>query len=329
MTDHMSMNPSDKKVRRSSEVFVALCALIALALLPSPNLPHAAIYKWVDEDGKVHFSDRKDHRVEQEVVNVKPSASNWSRYEIDIRAEGVELEDEEREAIVDGVNNVYEFFDRVMFFDIYKTVPVNILILKDRAAYKDYLISKNRGFAVASYGMFIPSEHQIVVYVQKDRERTFRTIKHEVSHAVVDTIVPYAPAWLHEGFAEQMEMLKRDSTGLYFEPHRENHWVVAQAHDNGGLANIEQMLKMQSSQWKHTDLSGRGNLRSQSSQFVNFLLSNPTRRQFVVRLMHNFNRGDRTLSYYLVNDNYIGGVEALKLEWSRWVRQEGDSVVRL
>ena len=35
----------------------------------------AKIYKWVDEDGKVHFSDRLDHSVQQEVVNVKPSAS--------------------------------------------------------------------------------------------------------------------------------------------------------------------------------------------------------------------------------------------------------------
>lgn len=71
---------------------------------------YAEIYKWVDEDGKIHFSDRKDHSVEQEVVNVKPGASTWSRFDIDVKAVDLELSDEENQQIVDGVNNVYEFF---------------------------------------------------------------------------------------------------------------------------------------------------------------------------------------------------------------------------
>jgi len=62
---------------------------------------------------------------------------------------------------------------------------------------------------------------------------------------------------------------------------------------------------------------------------VYFLMSKPTRRNFVVRLMHNFNRGDRTISYYLVNDNYIGGVSMLALDWRRWLHDQGEGVVRL
>ena len=289
----------------------------------------AKIYKWVDEDGKVHFSDRLDHSVQQEVVNVKPSASKWSRFEIDVKAVDIELSEEEHRQIVDGVNNVYEFFDRVMSFDMYETVPVNILIFKNSAEYRDYLVRKNRGMSVASYGLYIPSEHQIVVYVQKNRSLTFKTIKHEVSHAVVDTIVPYAPAWLNEGLAEQMEMLERDESGLYFERHHENQWVVDQAREQGRLAAIDQLLKLPSNKWRHSDLSGRGSLRAQSGQFVYFLFSKPTSRNFVVRLMHNFNRGDRTISYYLVDDNYIGGVTLLGLDWRRWLHDQGEGIVRL
>ena len=289
----------------------------------------AKIYKWVDEDGKVHFSDRLDHSVQQEVVNVKPRASKWSRFEIDVKAVDIELSEEEHRQIVDGVNNVYEFFDRVMSFDMYETVPVNILIFKNSAEYRDYLVRKNRGMSVASYGLYIPSEHQIVVYVQKNRSLTFKTIKHEVSHAVVDTIVPYAPAWLNEGLAEQMEMLERDESGLYFERHHENQWVVDQAREQGRLAAIDQLLKLPSNKWRHSDLSGRGSLRAQSGQFVYFLFSKPTSRNFVVRLMHNFNRGDRTISYYLVDDNYIGGVTMLGLDWRRWLHDQGEGIVRL
>ena len=289
---------------------------------------HAQIYKWVDEDGKIHFSDREDHRVEQEVVSVKPGASKWSRFDIKIKAVDVELSEEENQQIVDGVNNVYEFFDRVMSFDMYRTVPVNILMFKDKAEYRNYLVRRNRGLAVASYGLYIPSEHQIVVYVQENRSRTFETIKHEVSHAVVDTIVPYAPLWLNEGLAEQMEMLERDESGLYFERHQENSWVVAQAREQGRLTGISQFLKLSSYKWRHSELSGHGSLRAQSGQFLSFLLSKPTRRNFVVRLMHNFNRGDRTLAYYLVDDNYIGGVSMLDLDWRRWLHEQGNDIIR-
>jgi len=290
---------------------------------------YAEIYKWVDEDGNIHFGDRKDHRVEQEVVNVMPGASKWSRFDIEIKAVDVELSEEENQQIVDGVNNVYEFFDRVMSFDMYRTVPVNILMFKDRTEYRNYLVRKDKGLAVASYGLYIPSEHQIVVYVQEDRSRTFKTIKHEVSHAVVDTIVPYAPAWLHEGLAEQMEMLERDDGGLYFERHEENRWVVAQAREQGRLTDIDQFLKLPSNKWRHSDMSGSSSLRAQAGQFIGFLLSKPTRRNFVVRLMHNFNRGDRTLAYYLVDDNYIGGVNMLDLDWRRWLHQQGNGITRL
>jgi hypothetical protein len=116
---------------------------------------------------------------------------------------------------------------------------------------------------------------------------------------------------------------------LYFERHHENRWVVEQAREEGRLTAIDQLLKLSSNNWRHSDFSGRSSLRAQSGQFVYFLLSKPTSRNFMVRLMHNFNRGDRTLSYYLVDDNYIGGVTMLALDWRRWLHDQGDGVVRL
>ncbi|WP_236076616.1 DUF4124 domain-containing protein [Marinobacter nauticus] len=301
---------------------------VLVLLLLVATAAHAKIYKWVDEHGKVHFSDRQDHSVKQEVVEVKPRASEWSRFEIRIETVDLELTAEENQQIVDGVNHVYEFYDHVLSFDMYRTVPVNILIFKDMVSYRNYLIQRDRGWLVASYGLYMPSEHQIVVYIQEDRERTFRTIKHEVSHAVVNSIVPYAPAWLNEGLAEQMEMLERDDAGLYFESHPENRWIVAKAREQGRLTGIDQFLKLPSNKWRHSDMSGSGSVRAQAGQFVYFLLAKPTRRSFLVRLMHNFNRGDRTLSYYLVDDNYIGGVNMLGLDWRRWLHAQGEGSVR-
>ena len=105
----------------------------------------------------MHFSDRQDHSVKQEVVEVKPRASEWSRFEIRIETVDLELTAEEKQQIVDGVNHVYEFYDHVLSFDMYRTVPVNILIFKDMVSYRDYLIQRDRGWLVASYGLILAS----------------------------------------------------------------------------------------------------------------------------------------------------------------------------
>ncbi len=300
---------------------------LGLICLFASGMCFSQIYKWVDEEGKVHFGDKKVQGVDQDVVALDDTKSDWTRFDINIKAIGVELSEQENKNISDDVNNVYEFFDRILFFDIYKTVPVNILILKDRNEYTKYLIQKKRGNMVSSYGIYFSKENQIVVYLRENRDDTFKTIRHEVSHAVVDTIVPYSPAWLNEGLAEQMETLQRTDAGLYIEPHTGNQWSVANSLDNNNLTSIDEFLKLPSDKWRHSLVDGQKNLQSQAGQFVYFLLSTQTSQSFVMRLMHKFKRGDRTLSYYLVDDNYIGGVKALEVKWNNWVKRQSNETI--
>ena len=306
--------------------FRTFLVLICLSVyVPS----HAEIYKWVDENGKVQFSDRKDRSKQQQLIVLDEVKSDWSRFDIDVKAVDVDLTEAEHRDIVDGVNHVYEFFDRVLHFDIYRTVPVNILILKDQEAYREYLTQRNRARVIASYGVYFPDENQIVVYIREDRDGSFRTIRHEVSHAIVDTIMPYVPAWLNEGLAEQMETIRREKGGLLIGPHDINRRVVEMSAQRGTLTNISAFLKLPSRDWRHSQADGKRHLQSQAGQFERFLLATSPNRSFLVRIMHRFERGDRKLAYYLVDDNYIGGIASLEIAWRKWVREGHREVVKL
>jgi hypothetical protein len=300
---------------------------LAIASSVFSTLCFAEVYKWVDEHGKTHFSDKKIDGADQKVVAFDMVESEWTRFDIDVATRDVSLTSTEKKNIIDGINNVYEFFDRVLFFDIYKTVPVNILILKNKREYVNYLKQIGKARAAASYGVYIRSTNQIVVYIRKNREDTFKTIRHEVSHAVVDTIMPYSPAWLNEGLAEQMETLNRNNSGLYVESHTVNLTSVARALKTNRLSNISDFLKLPSIKWRHSLSDGQYYLQSQAGQFVYFLLSTRPNRSFVVRLMHKFSRGDRKLSYYLVDDNYIGGVKTMEIAWRNWVKQQSSQTI--
>ncbi len=306
-----------------------LTLIVGPLLLLNASTLYADIYRWVDENGKVHFSDKKLDSVEQKVVKPEIIESNWSRFKINVESRGVVLSDKETQEIIEGVNNVYEFYDRVLYFDIYKTVPVKILILKNREIYQNHLRKLYGRKPPPSFGIYNHKDNQIIVYLQKNRDKTFKTIKHEVSHAVIDTITPYAPAWLNEGLAEQMETLEKVNDELRIEPHGGNRRSVERSLKRENLLAVDEFLKLPSHEWRHSLSSSGKPLQSQAGQFVYFLLSTSTDRNFVVRLLHNFERGNRTLSYYLVDDNYIGGIKTLRAKWGRWLWKQSDKAIKL
>lgn len=119
---------------------VQLLFLSALILTSIPSF--SKIYTWTDNNGNVHFSDQKPEALNAEVINVDISKSNWSRFDIEIKAIDIVLSTKEINEIEEGVNDVYAFFDKVLFFDIHTTIPVNIMVLKDKSEYDLYLTEK-------------------------------------------------------------------------------------------------------------------------------------------------------------------------------------------
>jgi len=302
--------------------------ILSFTLINS-SLSYAEIYKWVDGKGRVHFSDREINNVHQETVRPQVQASKWSRYDIKIEAEGVSLSQAEIEGILGDVNHVYEFHGRILHFDFYKTVPVKILLLKDKATYYRYLKKKTGKKPPSSYGIYYPKDNQIIVYLREDRGGTFRTIRHEVSHAIVDTITPYAPAWLNEGLAEQMETLTKTSGQLLITQHKVNNKsVVYQARKNQ-LIRVGDFLRLPSPKWRHKSVNRGSSLQAYAGEFVHFLLSTSPDRNFIVRLMHKFERGDRTISYHLVDQNYIGGIRSMEIKWNRWLSSKSKREITL
>lgn len=303
-----------------------LFALFMFVLQPLTAL--AEIYRYTDENGVVHFGDRQVQSQKQETVQLRGSGSDWQRYQIDVTATGgAVLTDAERERIEADVNHVYRFFDDVLYFDIHRTVPVNILLLPDKASYDAYLSTRIDGPLPPTRGMFLRQTNDIVVYFREDREGTFRTIKHETGHAIVATLTPYLPAWLNEGLAEQMEMLTRSGNRLRIESHPENAEVVRYMRSQNLMPDVKTFLSMQSTDWRDHYLDKGYSLQSQSGEFVYFLLSTPTGRSFLTRLTHQYARGDRTLAAYLVDEHYIGGMRVMQDNWALWLRGARKSAI--
>lgn len=290
----------------------------------------AEVYQWTDERGGVHFGDRKLGGVKQTELNVSTAHSQWQPYAIAIETLGVELSAAERTRIALDVNNVYRFFDNVLFFDMYKTVPVKIRIYPDVKTYQAYLAAVVSGPLLPSRGVYLPRNNEIVVYIQPRRAATFETIKHETSHAIVDTITPFTTAWLNEGLAEQMETLELDGDRLVITRNPENKYFVEQlGAEHHGLIGLEKLFALPSDEWRSHHSNTGVPLYCQTGELVYFLLNSVAGRNFIVRLLHRYERGTRELSSRLVEQDYTGGIQAMQGAWNHWLSQAGTARIIL
>ncbi|KEQ16202.1 hypothetical protein GZ78_23505 [Endozoicomonas numazuensis] len=293
---------------------------------------HAKIYSWVDEKGVKHFSSYAKS-TDAEEVQLEAPVSQWKKTEIKIIDEGFDLTESERERIRRDVVAVYEFFDKKLYFDIYKTVPVSIKAFGDKQAYVEY-IRNHKGISRQSkdnshntLGIYLPKFNEIVIYQQKYRERSFSTIKHEVSHAITDTLTPFVPSWLNEGIAENMETIGFEKGGFSIGPHLINYNHMKKHKRESKLLPVKEFLSLTSKEWRKKNIRSGYVMQTQAGELTRMLLSTDTGLNFISRLMHNYKRGDKTIAFYLVDDEYFGGTGMLESKWSLWVnRKQSDSI---
>jgi hypothetical protein len=305
---------------------------ISLSLLLFAASASAQIYRWVDDNGRVQFSD-KPHSQQAEVVKLRSSASGWKPLNIEVIQQGSLQGGSARldEAKVQrDVNLVYRFYDEVIYFDFYRQVPVKIHLLPNRAEYIAFVRKAMGADGSQSLGLYVPSLHEIAVYIHEDEigglESTYATIRHEASHAILHSLAERMPLWLNEGMAEQMETLVATDGELAILPHRNNRAVCLQRRQRVG--DVLAFVEIKSDRWQKANLA-EGTNQSMAGQLVYFLLSRSYGRSLITRLLQDYKRGVNVRSYYLLDEHYVGGRQTLNIHWRQWLSEDMRSPVEI
>lgn len=301
---------------------VAIC--LSLLLL---NPVHAAVYKWTDAHGQVHFSDRPLDQ-NAKAIEIKAQASAWQPLDIQVIQQGslkYSAEKLDKARVVADVNNVYRFYKDVIYFDFYRQVPVTIHLLPDREEYLTFVRQQLGQDASNSLGIYIPKLHQIAVYMHEDNyggvSSTYATIRHEASHAILHSLAQRLPVWLHEGMSEQMETLMLEGGQLTIRSHRRNR---AEVLNSGVYQDVLAFLEMPSAQWQRDNFR-EGRNQALAGQLVFKLLSTTYGRSLITRLLQDYKRGVNMRAFYLLDEHYVGGSAALKIHWEQWLKAGMDT----
>lgn len=285
------------------------------------SLCQAEIHRWVDDQGKVHFGDRPPARQKTEVLHID-TRTGWKPFDIKVYyLNQLVTEDSEQvdvKRIQRDVNLVYRFFDEILYFDFYQQVPVTIKVFPDYPSYSAYIARVTGRSFGPTKGIYLGKTHEIAVFYHPDnrggKDSTYRTIKHEVSHAIWGALAGLVPHWLQEGLAEQMETLVLQQGRFVIRAHAQNRALLLR--HQGKTLSVLEFVEVRSSDWRaHQAVSVN---YAMAGQLVYRLFSTSYGRSCVTRLLQDYKRGERRRSYYLLDKHYIGGAEAFRVHWEQW-----------
>ncbi len=300
----------------------SILTVMLLSLLASSGF--SEIYQWTDENGQVHFSDRKPAETPVETVELEKSSSKWQPYDIQIINHGSDVTNDELKRIQNDVNAVYLFYKRIFYFDFYKTVPVSINIFPSQREYQAYVEKVTGQSGSNSLGVYITSLEQIAVFMDEDRDRVFRTIKHEASHAVINSETKYITAWFNEGLAELIEFLEIEDDRIVLYAHNYNQKAMEYY---SAQVSLKDYFAIDSNEWRAGDMGRAPYLRAMAGELLYYLMSNPSRRIFVSQLLHEYKQGSRYKTSHLFENHYFGSVESMDKRWKEWIAKDKPSKI--
>lgn len=181
----------------------------------------AQIYKWTDEQGRVHYSDNKPQGVESEEVSgrLRDAVSTYSpeplasqttvNGQTHVAATPVvveffpvefELTRADERNVREEIERIYRRYVDVLGWSPGPRRPVKIRIFGKLSAWDAF--PKSTSFVESHRSHYDGRTREVVMHARRVEIPMMEVLRHEVSHAIFDMEIGSGPRWLNEGLAE-------------------------------------------------------------------------------------------------------------------------------
>jgi hypothetical protein len=279
------------------------------------KLPKATVYRWTDDQGRLHLSDEppapESGRSAEPVM-----LDGRSRFSATWRFDGLKppaLLKEELERRTDGV---FRFFEHVLRLDDMAPLHVNLRVIQGRKRFVAYRNKKNPALTTDS-GFYRFADNEAVVR-WTNKETATAVAQHEVAHLVVGNLLGDTPLWLNEGVAEVVARLSFSANGIRVEPDMEAVESLNARAGGGSWPALRKFMSLSRSDW---DKQGETFSYQYAWSLVHFLLEDIDRRDVLidhVRALADHRCRDFD-SVGFLDRRYPGGLRGLERDWRQWL----------
>jgi Domain of unknown function (DUF4124)/Protein of unknown function (DUF1570) len=271
------------------------------------------IYKWVDEDGQTHMSDKHPEGRITSIVDLGKSKQDFT-YEI--VPVGVSLPIDFQGQLAAGSKRMYDTWHFFLGEENLRQSKIQLLLLGDPDRFDAYYANGSTlpGSAKIA-GFYRINENQAVVkYNAKRPVQNLRTTFHEISHLITASHLGPTPPWLTEGLAEYFETMQVAGQGGAIHPNH-GHIKLLRTIPLPSLGNY---LAIDGSDWYEKN---RDRNYAIAWSLVNFLMSGApgkyALRETVQQSHENFCKPFSAAA--ALSKAYPGGIRQLEADWRKWL----------
>ena len=308
------------RFNQSAEGFQQIATCGKTETLAVEEASSSKVYRWVDEAGQVHFSDKEPGKL----VNTEQMSvhyPNRKRYfNLKLIEDNASLPAFTRDKVSADMRQIYGILSRDMQLDHLRQVMLNVRLIDSQEAFQAYRaevapqISTNSGFYTSKH-------NEAVVFQSDNEQQTLAVVRHEATHVIVAGLYGYTPVWFNEGLAEYFEHMHISGQLRQVEPVTFHVEHLRQLVNGGQLMPWRDYIQLKPDQWYSGNLQ---NHYAQAWALVYFLMSEDTGKQLLQGMMNqlaeNFCWQFSSVDY--IEQSYPGGLAGLEADWRKWLEQE-------
>ncbi len=301
--------PADGSTKTNTREFVPQYVCRKKAGKSIEEVSGPQIYKWVDDQGKTHFGDRRPQQSKVQSVSVD---SRKHYFNLDLHTDSKAFPPFFSDRLTARVNKAYDVLAKLLSEDELHQVDVNLWVFRSRSGYNKFFARYASGIASNSQG-FHSSLNNIAAALHKTDTQVLATSVHEAVHVMNAGMFGRLPRWLNEGMAEYLENI--NVYGQSADILVRDDWLRQMRRTR---LNVSYLLSADGEQWQGDN---RSNLYANSWAMVYFLMSTQ--------------EGRNTLSRYLIaaanapchslnarahfHRDYSGGIARLERDFEVWL----------
>ena len=270
-------------------------------------------FKWVDENGKVHFGDRPPQQTDAESFEFE---GELNYFDLTIHDDFASLKPSFRDKLSLGITKSYEVLAAFLPNDILQRVEVNVWIFDQWSDYRSFqkkyapgLTGRTTGFHNAFFN--ISAVHAV------DERLVLKTSIHESVHVIIGGVFGWIPRWLNEGLAEYLDVMNVFGQAVEIRP--KHYWIK-----HATLLGADKMASFLSIPDKAWGRYSQEDLYAQSWAFTFFLMSENTEKNLVTRYLAEAAKNPCQLLNFksFAAQHYQGGFDRLLQRYHEWLRND-------
>ncbi len=279
----------------------------------------AGIYKWVDKNGKVHYSDKPTTNAQQ--YSLEKTAKPNEKSVVVIKTVKYELPKALKDSLTARINKLIDIYPKIFHISPKAPPTVDVTIFGTEQSFNKHKAAFHEGHNYFN-GFYSTKTNKISVWRDEGDKEMESVVLHETSHAIIRQLAPNLPLWLEEGLAEYFSNSSIRANNLRVstdEKREQNLRDWAQKED---IPSLKWYLNMTNRKWHEETAQGNSITYTYAWAMAHFLMSKPTGKRIVSTILRDSNIGGRIDSFQSVTNLYPGGLVKLEYDWYAWITKD-------